>query len=225
MIRPMPYRRTIRAFLTAVVAMLVFASCRCPKPTPPTGGKSTVAVKNDTDSDTTVYVAFGANSVVLPASWSFCAASSNLTCNFKLSAHTSQDLPLSGQLLNATFAFGAGVGCGSTKAEMTVNNPAWYDVADVSLVDGYSNKVSISIGGESGGTTLGPPVGRDENEKVFGLFPYGCDICVARQAPPCGIPTGKAGCKGGTQYKPDVPCQYQGPTMGGGSKIVVSLLK
>jgi hypothetical protein len=215
-------RRTIRVFLTAVVATIVFSSCRCPKPPPANGHKSTVAVKNDTDGDTIVYVAFGANSVVLPASWSFCAASSNLTCSFKLAAHATQDMPLAGQFLNATMAFGAGVGCGSTKAEMTVNNPAWYDVLDVSLVDGFSNKVSISI---DGGTTLGPPVGRDENEKVFGLFPYGCDICVARQAPPCGIPVGKAGCKGGTQYKPDVPCQYQGPTMGGGSKIVVSLVK
>lgn len=215
-------RSILLVFMTALVVMVVFASCRCPKP-PPTSNKSTVSVKNDTDADTIVYVAFGSNSVVLPSSagWSFCAATSNLTCSFKLQAHTSQDLPLAGQFLNATMAFGAGVGCGSTKAEMTVNNPKWYDVLDVSLVDGFSNKISIAVGD----TMLGPPVGRDENEKVYGLFPYGCDICVARQSPPCGIPVGKAGCKGGTQYAPDVPCQFQGPTMGGGSAIVVALLK
>lgn len=214
--------RSLRICFATMACTLALSSCRCPKPQPPSGGKSTVSVKNDTDGDTTVYVAFGANSVVLPASWSFCTASSKLTCSFTLGAYKAQDLPLAGQFLNATFAFGAGVGCGSTKAEMTVNNPAWYDVLDVSLVDGFSNKISIVI---DGGTKLGPPVGRDENEKVFGLFPYGCDICVARQAPPCGIPTGKAGCKGGTQDKPDVPCQYQGPTMGGGSTIVVALVK
>lgn len=205
--------------------VLVASSCRCPKPPVPKGGTSTLSVENDTDADTIVYIAFGANSVVLPASWSFCTATSNLTCNFALSAHGQKDLPLGGQFLNATMAFGAAVGCGSTKAEMTLNNPAWYDVADVSLVDGYSNRIAIDVNGDVNGTKLGPPLGRDGNEKVFGLFPYGCDICVARQSPPCGIPAGGNGCKAGTQYAPDVPCQYQGTVMGGGSAVKVSLVK
>jgi len=211
--------------LAVLTTILAASSCRCPKPPGPKGGSSTLSIQNDTDADTTVYVAFGSNSVVLPASWTFCAASSNLTCSFPLPAHGQKDLPLGllgGQFLNATFAFGAGVGCGSTKAEMTLNNPAWYDVADVSLVDGYSNRIAITVNGI---TTLGPPLGRDGNEKVFGLFPYGCDICVARQAPPCGIPTGTQGCKAGSQYAPDVPCQYQGSVMGGGSIVKVSLVK
>jgi hypothetical protein len=71
---------------------------------------------------------------------------------------------------------------------------------------------------------LGPPKGKDGNEKVLGLFPYGCDVCVARVSPPCGIPKGRIGCKHGTQYKPDVVCQYQGPQKKrGNQKIVVRL--
>jgi hypothetical protein len=212
------------ALALTLVAIATTASCHCRKTSPkPITAASTVSVANETDSEATVYLAFGSNSVVLPASqgWGFCAATSNLTCGFKLPAHQSQDLPLAGQYLNVTIAFNAGVGCGSTKAEVNINNPNWYDILDVSLVDGYSNKIAIT----AGSTTLGPPVGRDENEKVLGLFPYGCDICVARQAPPCGIPVGKSGCKGGTQYAPDVICQYQGPTMGGGSTIKVALVK
>lgn len=209
------------SILALTILVTATSSCRCPKPPAPKSGTSTLSVGNDTDGDTVVYIAFGANSIVLPASWSFCTATSNLTCNFALGAHQSKDLPLGGQFLNATMSFGAAVGCGSTKAEMTLNNPAWYDVADVSLVDGYSNRVAIDVGG----TKLGPPLGRDGNEKVFGLFPYGCDICVARQSPPCGIPAGGSGCKAGTQYAPDVPCQYQGAVMGGGSAVKVSLVK
>lgn len=182
---------------------------------------STISVANETDQSATVYFAFGSNSVILPASWSFCTPTSGLTCSFKLDAHKTQDLPLSGKYLNVTIAFNAGVGCGSTKAEINVNNPKWYDILDVSLVDGYSNNIAVT----SDSMKIGPPLGKEGNSKVFGVFPYGCDVCVARQAPPCGIPTGEKGCKSGTQYNPDVPCQYQGPTMGGGSAIKVALVK
>lgn len=216
----------MKLIVLAIVAITATASCHCRKTTPkPIVVASTLSIANETDGEATAYFAFGANSVVLPANWSFCAATSKLTCSFKLPAHQSQDLPLAGQYLNVTIAFNAGVGCGSTKAEVNINNPAWYDILDVSLVDGYSNKIAITTGSESGSVTIGPPVGRDENEKVFGVYPYGCDICVARQAPPCGIPTGKSGCKGGTQYAPDVACQYQGPVMGGGSVVRVALVK
>jgi hypothetical protein len=34
----------------------------------------------------------------------------------------------------------------------------------------------------------------------------------------------KDGCKAGTQYKPDVPCQYQGTVKGGGGAVTVTLL-
>jgi hypothetical protein len=69
----------------------------------------------------------------------------------------------------------------------------------------------------------GPPAGASGNESVLGIFPYGCDICVARQAPPCGIPTGSDGCKTGTQSNPAVPCQLQGAVKGGGGTLAVSL--
>ena len=47
---------------------------------------------------------------------------------------------------------------------------------------------------------------------------------MERQNPPCGITKGTTGCKKGTQYDPDVPCQWQGPTKGGGGTVTVSLV-
>ena len=187
---------------------------------------SSLTVANQTDLPTIVYIAFGSDSVVLPGAWSFCTGS-GLTCSFLLSARDTQVLALGGQYLNATFAFGAPVGCGATKAEVNTNNPLWYSILDVSMVDGYSNNVSITVAGvgDAGTTTLGPPVGKTGNEKVAGLYPYGCDICIARQKPPCGISKGRDGCKSGkSQYNPDVICQWQGSVMGGGESVIVSLV-
>lgn len=191
---------------------------------PPAAALSTVSVTNAAAKDEVVYVAFGADSVVLPTAWTFCPPASKLNCSFKLKAGATQALPLSGYL-NATLSFGAPVTCGQTKAELNVNNPKWYDIADVSLVDGYSNKVVIEVTSAGTTTKLGPPLGAKGNEKVFGLFPLGCDICTARQSPPCGMKPGRDGCKAGTQYRPDVPCQYQGKVMGGGSVVKVTHLK
>lgn len=223
-------KKNTAAALVTALALAATTSCRsscsCARrgvaPGPSHVARTTVVVGNDTKKDATVYLAFGANSAVLPASpgWSFCAATSSLTCSFKLASHETQELPLSGQFLNVTIAFDAGVGCGSTKAELNVNNPVWYDTLDVSLVDGYSNRIEVT----SDATKIGPPVGQTGNEKVFGVFPYGCDVCVARQSPPCGIPAGGEGCKKGTQYRPDVACQFQGSTMGGGSRVRVALV-
>lgn len=169
-----------------------------------------------------VYVSFGADSVVQPADWqSLCAITGPLNSRCALKGATV--LPVRGYL-NATFAFGAPVGCGSTKAEVNINNPKWFDVLDVSLVDGASNAVGIVYTAPgSAPVQLGPNV-RGDNSKVFGVFPLGCDICTARQNPPCGIAPGKDGCKKGTQYKPDVPCQVQGTIKGGGGTVVVSAL-
>lgn len=191
----------------------------------PSSGKSTATLINETADAVAVSFAFGADSVVLPADWPFCNVDAGLVCATSLAGHAATlDLPTSGRYLNVTIAFGGPVGCGSTKAEININNPKWYDVADVSLVDGYSNRVVINAGFEDGGAKLGPPNGPDGNETVFGLFPLGCDICTARQNPPCGILPGGKGCKAGTQYKPDVPCQWQGPVMGGGSHLAISYL-
>lgn len=201
-------------------------------------GGTMVFVSNTTGADSHVYVNFGSDSVVLPGSWSFCKPQSNLSCDFALGKHERRMLPIANQYLNATISFDKALSCNVTKAELNVNNPKWYDTLDVSLVDGYSNNIAITIyegspaialarkaDGGVPSTTLGPPNGKTGNEKVYGLFPYGCDICTARQSPPCGISQGTDGCKSGTQYKPDVPCQYQGPNMGGGGIIATVELR
>ena len=181
-------------------------------------GTSTLSITNGSKSPTVVFIAFGADSVI--TNWSFCPTTTRLNCQFPLAAGATQAMPLLGQYLNATISFGAPVTCNTTKAEVNLNNPNWYDIADVSLVDGYSNKIEIDIGA----TKLGPPRGPMGNERVFGLYPMGCDICVARQRPPCGMTPGKTGCKAGPdQYHPKVPCQWQGSVMGGGSAVQMFL--
>lgn len=200
--------------------------------TPDSGARTgtTLAIYNDTPQDAVAFVAFGSDSVVGPIDWAFCGneAGAPLNCQFTLKAQEGKLLPLSGRYLNASISFNAPVGCGSTKAELNVNNPKWYDTSDVSLVDGYSNGIRIEVmnaAADAGFVRLGPPNGPKDNEQVFGLFPLGCDICTARQSPPCGIVPGGSGCKAGTQYHPVVPCQYQGAVMGGGgAKINVVLV-
>lgn len=196
---------------------ICLASCHCG----PNPNATTVAVKNGTTKATTVHVSFGSDSKVTGDDWDFCTGSSE-KCSFPLAGSASKPLPTEGKYLNATLAFDKEVGCGATKAEVNVNNPKWYDILDVSLVDGFNKK--IRIGATPTGKSeiaLGPPKGQTDNEKVFGVFPYGCDICVERQNPPCGIAKGKFGCKEGTQYDPKVPCQWQGTAMGGGDLAVV----
>jgi len=200
----------------------VVVACSRPKLTQVTEerGRASVIVANGTGYSTVVHLAFGADSKVLPEALPFCLASGALTCAFPLAAHAEQSLPLAGKYLNVTLAFNAPVGCGSTKAELNLNNPKWYDTLDVSLVDGYSNDVKI----EADKVTLGPnlPSG---NERVLGVFPLGCDVCTARQSPPCGIAPGTNGCKSGTQYKPDVICQWQGAVKDGSTAARVTLVK
>lgn len=218
--------RRLGPFLIALGFSLGYAGCpkfepfhpEAPKKVSGAGGSITVVNKSKTA--TVVYVAFGADSVVLPPSWAFCTATSTLNCTFPLAGKGQQTLPTSGKYLNATISFGQPVGCGATKVELNVQNPSWYDVVDISLVDGYSTPVSIEIDGQ----TLGPVVGPTGNENLYGVYPMGCDICVARSSgTPCGQTPGSKGCKAGTQYNPHPPCQHQGKTLGGGSTITVAL--
>lgn len=213
----------MRYLLAALVLVL---GCNG-KPAPKKTNATTLAVANQTTDDTTVYVAFGADSQISAKDWSFCNGS-GLTCSFPLKGTSSITMPNeNGKYINATFAFGQAVGCGATKAEVNINNPSWYDTLDVSLVDGYSNNVQINaIPTKGAKMQFGPVKGKTGNENLTGVFPFGCDICVERQNPPCGIAKGKDGCKAGTQYDPKPPCQWQGPTKGGGDlAVTVALVK
>lgn len=200
--------------LAALACTAAFRSCTV-------APKTTLQVANHTALATTVYVAFGADSAITARHWPACTQDTpnGLDCQFDLPAGATMTMPANGYL-NATLAFGKAVGCGATKVELNLNNPKWYDIADVSLVDGFNLPVKVQFGAQ---TALA--AGSTGNERAFGVYPFGCDICVARQSPPCGIapsPTpGSAGCKQGTQYKPAVPCQLQGATMGGGNLAVV----
>ena len=210
----------------ALALSLLMLGC-CTPPGPASNAGTSVIVSNRQTTTTVVYVAFGSDSKVGVKDWAFCKGS-GLTCSFPLAAMTTQPLPMAGKYLNATFSFGGPVTCGVTKAELNVNNPAWYDTFDVSLVDGYSNKVGMvytpPASADAGApVALGPPVGATGNEKVLGVFPFGCDICVAKQSPPCNIPKGTDGCKAGTQNNPTPPCQVQGAVKGGGGALEVAL--
>ena len=191
------------------------------------GTGSEVVIENKTTKATHVYVSFGADSVVQAKDWEkFCTVRAPLNCDFEMNPLSSQLVPGRGKYLNATISYD-GQGCGATKAEVNVSNPKWYNILDVSLVDGYSNKVKITNTELSGKVTvIGPPAGQTGNENIMGVFPYGCDICVAQQHPPCGIVPGGPGCHSGTQYAPVPVCQWQGPKMGPSedSKIVVALV-
>ncbi len=212
--------------LPAILCALLLCVIGCHPTSPPgtSGAHASVSVANRTQAPTTVYVSFAADSQV--RSFDFCAPVGSSPCSFPLAASATQVLP-STTYLNVTMAFGAAPSCGQTEAEVTVNTPSpGQDTADVSLVNGYSNRVEIDVFDvavtlDSGITHLGPPSGATGNETVYGLFPNGCDICVARQKPPCPgqSPCGSSpndggqgcGCKTGGQYDPAVPCQYGGP--------------
>ncbi|MBA7688424.1 hypothetical protein ES703_96904 [subsurface metagenome] len=168
------------------------------------GKQKTVTITNQQGSSATVNINFAADSEITSKDLGFCQGS-DLNCSFTLDAKASKTIPNPDyKYLNFTLAFNAPVGCGSTKTEVTVNNPKWYDTMDVSVVDGFNEKIQIN----ANGTQLGPPNGKLGNQKVFGVYPYGCDGCASVLNPPCGD-AGQGECKGGTQYNPDVKCHYQ----------------
>jgi len=197
-------------------------------------GVSCMRVENRTDAGTTVFVSWGSGNQVAP--WPVCGDSG--TCSFPLAGGTGQDLPTGGAYLNATFAFDKFPACATTLGEVDLGNTTWLqDTANISLVNGWSNDVEIDVagGGERGGMlvlgpTRGPDWGPIGNRDVFGVYPPGCDICVARDknAPcgfkECGDPDGsppECGCKAGTQYDPKIPCQASFPK---GSSVVLALV-
>ena len=213
-----------------IMSWMVACSGRGCSPSLPDGAASEsgapyshAQVVNRTSTPTTAYVSFGSDSVVTAASWSFCGDAGG--CSFQLAPDAGQDLPTAGQYLNATISFDQSPQCQVTLGEFNINNPAWVqDTTNISLVNGWSNNIEIDVGDAS----LGPTQGPSNNATVFGVYPNGCDICVARQKPPCGItpcgsPDGSpatCGCKAGTQYNPTVPCQF---SFDRGSTVIVAL--
>ena len=150
-----------------------------------------VEITNQTASPVTVYLLLYNQP---SGDWSFCSTVDNY-CQFTLAGNATQSLP-SGGYLNFAASFGAeGYGCaapgGATIAEVNVNNPSWKDQLDVSLVNGYNAKVALvatPFGSTANQVQLGPPNGMSGNENVFGVYPYGCDVCVARCCPGCPNP-------------------------------------
>jgi len=177
------------------------------------GLRSHARVQNRTEKSVTVFISFGADSEV--TSFPFCGDSGG--CSFPLAQGGTQNLETGGAYLNATISFDAAPGCNVSLGEINISNPAWTnDTANISLVNGWSRDIEIDVTAPDGGVIpLGPTQGPKGNASVFGVYPNGCDICVARQSPPCGIspcgtPDGSppsCGCKQGTQYNPSIPCQ------------------
>lgn len=188
------------------------------------GGATTLELANQTKAATVAYLAFGADSVIQAANLKpLCTVDSTLNAHCALAAGVTLPLPLSGQYTNVTVSFGKAVSCGTTKGEVNLNNQNWYNIIDVSLVDGFSNEIQITYQAATK-TVIGPTMRADGNENMPGVFPLHCDICVARQKPTCGSTPGRDGCKAGTQYDPHPPCQWQAPTRNDGASVTVALV-
>jgi hypothetical protein len=208
-----------------LLALLLVTGCH--KATPPSWTEA--RVKNATRAKVEVYASFAPNSAV--KGWDFCRSVPS-GCAFELPAETARDLPTGGNLLSVNFSFGKAGDCagtGTTLGEMTINTgEAKNDTADVSLVNGWNADVEVTI---SGAQTLGPTDGGASGAGLFGVYPNGCDICVARQPPlacpwqtPCGSPTdggAPCGCQGGSQYAPSPPCQQTGIAKGSVVTVVL----
>jgi hypothetical protein len=170
----------------------------------------TVRITNRQSAQAEVYINFSDISQLKPSDLPFLLVTGPLNCQFTLAANSSQDIPNpAAKYLDMALAFNAPVRCGSTKAEVLVNNPAWCDIEDVSVVDGFNEKIQMNLT-PTGRTLvqLGPPVGQLGNQNVFGVFPYGCTTCVGILNPPCGN-DGVAQCKSGSEHNPSSLCQYQ----------------
>ncbi len=198
----------------------------------PATTSSEARVRNDSASSAVVFATFGADSKIRPADWSsFCTAVPS-GCSFPLASHATRDLPTGGKYLSVNLSFNAPGSCSATGVslgEMTLNGPesGKYDTTDISLVNGWNADLSIEV---SNAKTLGPTHGAYSGRDTYGVFPNGCDICVAKQHPPCpwqhpcGGPDGGpgCGCHAGMQYAPVPVCQVTG--VAHGSTVTVVLL-
>src|SRR5262249_41321911 len=142
-----------------------------------TGEKNkTVRITNQQGAAAEVYVNFAADSVLKPTDLPFCRVTGQRNCQFTLAPRSSQDFPNpQAKYLNMALAFNAPVTCGSTKAEVLVNNPSWYDVLDVSVVDGFNETIQMNVTPTVRQPThLGPPVGQPRTHNALAPSPSPC---------------------------------------------------
>jgi hypothetical protein len=200
-----------------VVAVVVTAVVLHLQPPAPEAARERARVVNLSDAGTEVYVSFGAGSEVDGSTWTFCTPTPS-GCAFPLDSDASRVLPAGSKELSVNISFDQPGGCqgsGIDLGEFTINAGA-YDTADISMVNGWNADMRIDVVDGEHHLTLGPTQGPDSGAGIYGIFPNGCDICVARQNPPCawqtecGTPEGggaPCGCQGGTQYNPSPVCQ------------------
>jgi hypothetical protein len=186
-------------------------------------GTQDVVLKNEQTDAADVYITWQGTSVYGNSDWDACKGQAMPYCKTSVGGKASVTIPNASKKwmnLNLSFnksTFGATNQCNATLAEVDVNNPNWYAVMDVSVVNGFNEKIQIN----AGSTTLGPAVGKTGNQNVFGVFPYGCTTCTALNGPPCGD-DGVAQCHPTKNGGPDPVCQYQ---MNASGTVEVILLK
>lgn len=173
-----------------------------------------IVLVNNQSSAADVFINFGADSKINVSNLGgFCDSQSiaPLNCHHTLAANNSEELPNPDfKYVNLALAFNHVVDCGATKAEVIANNPNWYDIMDVSVVDGFNNKIEIdATEPHKPSVILGPPAGMTGNQTLFGVYPYECTICADLGAQPCQMNGNKAECHAGTESNPIPPCQYQ----------------
>jgi len=192
--------------------------CRDELPFPLLGGVPpavSVTIKNATGSAGTVYVGFlaGTTSCYQPADFSaFCTAdpANAEICTIGLGAGATQVLhfgPKNTANCKASFAVAFNQepwqGCNNTFAELTLDdawtNPdgslfGYYDSYDLSVVNGFSVKMTLT---PSGGSAVSVS-SASGNQKITGVYPFGCDDCDHTANPPsCGTVDPKQ-CKSAT---------------------------
>jgi len=108
--------------------------------------KKTISLVNNQSSAAEVNINFGADSELNARDLAgFCdSISEPLHCHLTLAGNSSKEIPNPDfKYVNLALAFNGAVNCGSTKAEVIANNPHWFDIMDVSVVDGFSNKIEM----------------------------------------------------------------------------------
>ena len=183
-----------------------------------------IVLVNNQSSAADVFINFSDISAINATNLAgFCDSTSPpLNCHLKLAGNSSKVLPNPDfKYVNMALAFNSQVTCGATKAEVIANNPAWCDIEDVSVVDGFNNKIEIDAIGAGGGTErLGPPNGVSGNQNLFGVYPFACTQCAAILNAPCGT-NGVGECHPGTESAPIPPCQYQMESPDGKIQIIL----